>query len=30
MEVELSEIKQQIITLFKRVEALEEHNKNGY
>lgn len=30
MEVELSELKQQIKTLFNRVEALEERNKNGY
>ena len=30
MEVELSQIKEQITTLFKRVEALEERNKNGY
>ena len=30
MEVELSQIKEQITTLFKRVEALEDRNKNGY
>lgn len=30
MEVELSQIKEQITTLFKRVETLEDRNKNGY
>lgn len=30
MEVELSQIKEQTTTLFKRVEALEDRNKNGY
>ena len=30
MEVELSQIKEQITTLFKRVEELEDSNKNGY
>lgn len=30
MEVELSQIKEQITTLFKRVKALENRNKNGY
>ena len=30
MEVELSQIKEQITTLFKRVEVLEDRNKNGY
>lgn len=30
MEVEFSQIKEQITTLFKRVEALEDRNKNGY
>ena len=30
MEVEISQIKEQITTLFKRVEALEDRNKNGY
>lgn len=30
MEVELSQTKEQITTLFKRVEALEDRNKNGY
>ena len=30
MEVELSQIKEQITTLFKRVEALEDRNNNGY
>ena len=30
MEVELSQMKEQITTLFKRVEALEDRNKNGY
>ena len=30
MEVELSQIKEQITTLFKRVESLEDRNKNGY
>ena len=30
MEVELSQIKEQITTLFKRVGALEDRNKNGY
>lgn len=30
MEVELSQIKEQTTTLFKRVKALEDRNKNGY